>query len=751
MKITGWILISLIFPLIVFGQVCPTLPPTIRVGTSCPTKVVSGKTVPDCNNACTTVEVMSLETYVQYGLNDEWIASWNMESLKAGAVAYRTYGAWFVNNQPGVNYDIRSDPCNQAWNSNVSTNCISAANATVGEVLVNSSNVIVKAEYSAENNDLDNPNSSCGDGYSGGNGWPCISDAVCAGKTFNGHGRGMCQWGSSRWADQGKSYTWILDHYYNPGFYYRCNSSVPRILPPNDDCPAATLLTSSTSCNFLGNQTVNNATASGKPRGSCDAYTGTPAMADVWYYFKAQATSHTVTVDPGGSALDAVIVAYNSCSDDNIVGCSDVTGGPGTVSALILSGLTIGNYYYIRVYDYGLQTADGGFAICVTHPAGNCADNYETNDNCTAATAVFSGPLGSGTANYSLETNIGYNGDQDWYKTDLSACGTLTVTLSNLPENYDLELYGSGCLNQKISSSTSTGTTNEQIVFLNSGSVTNTVYARVYPNNPAAYSASSCYKINFQWASFLLAPAVSISANPAGAVCSGQNITFTAVPVNGGTTPGYQWKRNGVNIAVGSSYSSNTFVNGDEITCVVTSGAACTSTSTATSNAIKVEVSTPAKPVIMQVSDSLVSSAPLGNQWYLNSSLIPNAIRQGYKPTQNGDYYTIATINGCPSDPSNTLNVFNVGIIEAEGVSIRIYPNPNDGNFNFAYKAANNERISHLDLYNSEGRFVETLLTSQKQAEINEVFNLNHLQNGLYFLVIRTPQKTHTLKVFIVH
>ncbi len=43
-----------------------------------------------------------------------------------------------------------------------------------------------------------------------------MSDPVDAGTTFNGHGRGICQWGTQRWAiNQAKDWTWIVNHYYN--------------------------------------------------------------------------------------------------------------------------------------------------------------------------------------------------------------------------------------------------------------------------------------------------------------------------------------------------------------------------------------------------------------------------------------------------------------------------------------------------------------------------------------------------------
>lgn len=240
-------------------QSCPTLPTTIRVGTGCPT---SGGN-PVCNQVCTgTVQVMSLESYVQSGLDNEWISSWAPASLQAGAVAYRTYGAYYVKNQPlqNPNYDIRSDTCNQAWGPATAASCINAANATVGEVIVNSSNVIVKSEYSAENN-----NAGCGNGFSGtGNDWPCISDNVCSGFPSNGHGRGMCQYGSSRWAAQGQTYTWILDHYYNPGNYYRCGSG-------GQPSPTPTLTARSvSSTNVLVNQPFTVSTTLSVSNGTAD-------------------------------------------------------------------------------------------------------------------------------------------------------------------------------------------------------------------------------------------------------------------------------------------------------------------------------------------------------------------------------------------------------------------------------------------------------------------------------------------------
>ncbi|OQP44190.1 hypothetical protein A4D02_35680 [Niastella koreensis] len=176
------------------------VPAVIRVATSC------------ACTACTNphVQVMSLESYVQTGVDDEWVSSWNAASLQAGTVAYRSRGAWFVQNPIANNYDISAAACHQTWQTDRATSVKNAAIATAGIVLVKNG-AIYKAEYCAESN-----NAGCGDGFSGtGTDYPCISDARCVGRTKSGAGRGMCQWGSSFWGTD-QNYTWILNHYYNP-------------------------------------------------------------------------------------------------------------------------------------------------------------------------------------------------------------------------------------------------------------------------------------------------------------------------------------------------------------------------------------------------------------------------------------------------------------------------------------------------------------------------------------------------------
>ena len=203
------------------------VPEMIRVGFNCANA-----------NACASVEIMSLETYVKRGLNDEWIASWLPDSLRAGAVAYRSYGSYYAHHPRTATYDICSTTSCQVNDADTSIAANAAVDDTRGIVLLQNGEIF-RSEYSAENNNLlgerscSNVDRRCGDGFAGSpnTGWPCLADPVCTGFSCFGHGRGMCQWGTQRWAQQGWDWRTIVNHYYGTGEGLR-SSVIAEPLPP---------------------------------------------------------------------------------------------------------------------------------------------------------------------------------------------------------------------------------------------------------------------------------------------------------------------------------------------------------------------------------------------------------------------------------------------------------------------------------------------------------------------------------------
>jgi hypothetical protein len=178
----------------------------------------------------------TLENYCRHVLPNEWIASWGSyqggsNSLEAGAVALRTYAIGYVNQPLAANYDICATTSCQVYNPSVTSSRTDLAVAqTAGYVMINSSGAIARGltEYSAENNQL---GMSCGDGFTAPSGG-CLADPVCSGEAEFGHGRGMCQWGTVKWAtglkfpgnsfsnttltngEPRRDWTWIAQHYY---------------------------------------------------------------------------------------------------------------------------------------------------------------------------------------------------------------------------------------------------------------------------------------------------------------------------------------------------------------------------------------------------------------------------------------------------------------------------------------------------------------------------------------------------------
>jgi|GEM_PF-1664940 len=93
----------------------------------------------------------------------------------------------------------------------------------------------------------------------------------------------------------------------------------------------------------------------------------------------------------------------------------------------------------------------------------------------------------------------------------------------------------------------------------------------------------------------VLVPSVSIAATPGNVITSGQQVTFTANPVNGGSSPQFTWLKNGLPIPGApntATYSTTSLQNNDVISCVLQSDTLCATPDTALSNAITISIST---------------------------------------------------------------------------------------------------------------------------------------------------------------
>ncbi|MEI6822594.1 MAG: T9SS type A sorting domain-containing protein [Bacteroidota bacterium] len=156
---------------------------------------------------------------------------------------------------------------------------------------------------------------------------------------------------------------------------------------------------------------------------------------------------------------------------------------------------------------------------------------------------------------------------------------------------------------------------------------------------------------------------------------------------------------------------------------------------------IEVTVNTiPATPIIIQTGDSLVSNAPLGNQWYsATTGIINGATNKIYKPLQAGNYFDIVTLNECSSDSSNVINYDNTGINNNEiNNSIKMYPNPAKDILTIETNLNSEQR---LEIINLIGQTIYTASINKKA-----IINTSAFANGVYILKLYTDKEIVTRK-----
>jgi uncharacterized protein (TIGR02145 family) len=128
---------------------------------------------------------------------------------------------------------------------------------------------------------------------------------------------------------------------------------------------------------------------------------------------------------------------------------------------------------------------------------------------------------------------------------------------------------------------------------------------------------------------------VSVSVSPAlNPVCAGTPVNFTAIPVNGGTTPQYQWKVNGLIAGTNSPNYSYFPVNGDAITCTLTSDVLCPSGNPATSIPVVMAVN----PLLAVGISIVTSSNPFcaGSPVTFTATPVNGGISPSYQWNVNG-------------------------------------------------------------------------------------------------------------------
>jgi hypothetical protein len=151
-------------------------------------------------------------------------------------------------------------------------------------------------------------------------------------------------------------------------------------------------------------------------------------------------------------------------------------------------------------------------------------------------------------------------------------------------------------------------------------------------------------------------------------------------------------------------------------------------------------------PVISFEINTLVSSEPLGNQWYFNMNAIPGANGQMYFPTQSGSYFVICSNSGCFSDTSNIIDVIINNINQIEMNLFTIYPNPVEDYFmlKFADFAKGDFTLMICSVIGKPERVLNLNINGHGHEQKVEVADL---PTGVHFLLIDDRYGTYVQKL----
>ena len=258
---------------------------------------------------------------------------------------------------------------------------------------------------------------------------------------------------------------------------------------------------------------------------------------------------------------------------------------------------------------------------------------------------------------------------------------------------------------------------------------------------------------------------ISADVNP---VPAGSNVTLTAVPVNGGSSPSYQWKVNGINSGTDNPQFTFTPANNDVVTSTLTSNEACVTGNPALSNEIILSVipDTIALQNIVVANgqtncyDALQTITIAGNGATFTvqaggSATMIAGERIIYLPgttVEPGGYmhgYISTEFCTNPLNPVVNTSRGAEGVVtfmqESKDISrIVIYPNPTSGVFNVEQTGTLMHQTIKMEIFTMLGnRVITENVISEKKHQVN----LGNFPSGVYLVRIMSGGKTETIKL----
>lgn len=137
-------------------------------------------------------------------------------------------------------------------------------------------------------------------------------------------------------------------------------------------------------------------------------------------------------------------------------------------------------------------------------------------------------------------------------------------------------------------------------------------------------------------------------------------------------------------------------------------------------------VEKPSQPTVTLQDGKLVSSSPVGNQWYLNGELLQDSVNQWIYPSADGAYTVKYKSGICFSDLSSAYNYQGTSVDDNNNLTTITFHLISDDNLLIVNTQ---EVVDRIEIYSAIGNmvFAANNLIGRNQ------FDVSHLPQGMYF------------------
>lgn len=375
----------------------------------------------------------------------------------------------------------------------------------------------------------------------------------------------------------------------------------------------------------------------------------------------------------------------------------------------VLTGLISNTTYNFKVQAVCSASSSAYSSIAnFTTLAPSCSDVGESNNTLATASAL--------ALNTNLTALIASASDLDYYVFTTTAVQNLTITLSNLPADYDMKLYNSA--GTQVGSSRNAGTTTEVMSYVNAPAGSYKVYVYGYSS---AFNATSCYTLN--------------ATAAAASNCTNSNEPNESLAAAKAITP---------NIDIKGQIATTTDKDYYKVTL------------TSASSLIASIKTLPADYDLVVYNASGVQLGSSANVGTVNETVaIPNVAAgtyyfyiSGYNgalSTSSCYTFKVAVANGSFSPVDN-----NEGMVE-EIVKddIQLVPNPASQKVTVFY-THNADEVVRLKLFDQTGREVRVYNVGLMNRENKFDLDLTDLSNGMYIVQMQGNNWVKSQKLVVV-